>query len=1026
MDPAEQRARDQAGALFDTLPPSIQQIMIAAQQALIDAEEREKAQEKALEEALEREEEQRVRLSELEVLEQEEAARVAYRERQARGFARTQAEMRASGIVERIGESQPAERNRLVRAEEGRIDISSEFASNEPHPQTLIQGANLLGFRRETIVGMIPQMQELWNSANAHEVVERSATGYMLFHIWTGNTRRSGTRVVALSDDDMEGDIDELFEALKKLLDDIERVKSAYQYIFEGAEQSYVHFQFHCSYYPSPRDVSNWGNNIQPIEKRACFNIFTASDQTVPCTVQVARRLWGPDAEESTVEEIVARLAPNVCIVKPYTGVKRLAEIKDYSDLVVELNSPVSSLNVIYPRVTYLLHFNEHIGVLEDMQEQKRRVTATSFRPVQQFADCKKVTMCFDIECYFDPEGEQKHTPYLCCACFVYDDVPGNVMEFEGKDCIAQMLDFAADNVAEFGLKTIELIAHNGGGYDFHYLLTSVADPSVIKDPLVRNNDFITFKFKHCNVDFVVKDSLNFLGCSLKKAADAFLEEADGKTDFPHHEVKTEEDLQRTFQEWLSVTKEWSVSVEKEKMVVQATHVINYSTSPECRKLIDWCKEYCVNDVIVLAKVWIKFKALVQDVFECEIVDQTHTLAGMSFRLFEANLPVRMTPEGPKVKLEHPKKKDFDNMREALIGGRCISVNGLHKNVACLDVKSLYPAAMSFYDQPYGGFRKVCAEEPSELGIYYCRVAPVAVTGHGFFPLRRGKEVSYVSDRLEPFESWYTSVDMDIGRQEGHSVTPIVFDTVHVGYSWKHKGKIFAQYIEGVLYKLKLKYERLGLKQHRQIIKIVMNSLWGKFAQKWMEDKYKVMSEENCDFRKDECHKIWDTDWFLVKQKQNRKWASKPVQNGVFTLSWARYHMFKLWNAVVIPGTVCLYSDTDSMMVLSSEIKKDAVFELNGVMTPVIGDEMGQLEIENVFHDLLTVGKKQYMGSYGSLTKLEYKKRFKGIPQEFIRPEMYTHLLKSKDHTVQVHFLKFKREWGCVQGYVERKTVRQT
>jgi hypothetical protein len=29
-----------------------------------------------------------------------------------------------------------------------------------------------------------------------------------------------------------------------------------------------------------------------------------------------------------------------------------------------------------------------------------------------------------------------------------------------------------------------------------------------------------------------------------------------------------------------------------------------------------------------------------------------------------------------------------------LVGGRCISLNGIYENILCLDVKSLYPAAM--------------------------------------------------------------------------------------------------------------------------------------------------------------------------------------------------------------------------------------------------------------------------------------------------------------------------------------------
>src|SRR5579871_4579136 len=528
MDIAEERARNSLPpGEFDSLKQVVRDALIMKELALLQAEQDL--------------EEQRITLIESEKrrerLENEEAVRIAYKERQDRGLALSREQLRASGMVERIGQSQSVERPRIVRAEQGCIQLSSEFPANEPQPISLLQGANLHGFRRETIDALIPQMQEIRDNARAHRDVMRGATGYMMFHIWTGGTKRAGTRAIALSDSDLEGDVDELYDALQVLLDDIEKVKAGYSYIYEGTERSFVHFFFRASYYPRPRDVSNWGKDIEEIEKRECFNIFTAAKKVIPCTVQVAKRLWGSDAKETTIEEIIKRASPKLCIVKPRTGIKKLSEIKDFSDFVLELNSPYKKLSVIDPSMVYLLHYNEHIGILEDIREQKRKQIVTTFRPVMKYANCKKVTMCFDIECYFDVNKDQNHIPYVCCACFIYDveengiivSKIGNVMEFEGRDCVAQMLDYAVDNVDDFGLGDIELIAHNGGGYDFHYILTSVADPSIIKNPLIRNNNFITFKFEHCNVKFTVKDSYNFLACSLQKAVETFLGEKDRK-----------------------------------------------------------------------------------------------------------------------------------------------------------------------------------------------------------------------------------------------------------------------------------------------------------------------------------------------------------------------------------------------------------------------------------------------------------------------------------------------------------------
>ncbi|KAJ2740758.1 hypothetical protein GGI20_005636 [Coemansia sp. BCRC 34301] len=166
-----------------------------------------------------------------------------------------------------------------------------------------------------------------------------------------------------------------------------------------------------------------------------------------------------------------------------------------------------SKFSILDPEVVFLLNWKGHVGLLENMKEQKRNQFRTSFRPLQKYPKCQRVTVCFDIECYFDPYSKTestRHIPYLCCACFVYDDKPGNVVEFEGRDCVAQMVDWTAELALEFKHKSIELIAHNGGGYDFHYILSSMYDPGAVKDILIRNNHFISFKFKHMDIQFTI------------------------------------------------------------------------------------------------------------------------------------------------------------------------------------------------------------------------------------------------------------------------------------------------------------------------------------------------------------------------------------------------------------------------------------------------------------------------------------------------------------------------------------------
>lgn len=133
-----------------------------------------------------------------------------------------------------------------------------------------------------------------------------------------------------------------------------------------------------------------------------------------------------------------------------------------------------------------------------------------------------------------------------------------------------------------------------------------------------------------------------------------------------------------------------------------------------------------------------EFKQAVNDIFGSNVVDKSLTLAGLSFHLFKAHLL-------PNVMLHHPKKEDYFNMRDSLIGGRCISLNGIYENTICLDVKSLYPAAMAFHDQPYGSFRRVTERPDEELGIYYVTVTPCKDPNSDFFPIRFNNKIVYTN-----------------------------------------------------------------------------------------------------------------------------------------------------------------------------------------------------------------------------------------------------------------------------------------
>nr|WOF72291.1 DNA polymerase [Saccharomycopsis crataegensis] len=831
---------------------------------------------------------------------------------------------------------------------------------------------------------------------------------HLYYYIEKNGKIFASTRITRITPKSFEEDISRSFDKLQDLIDSLQEDIYGYQPILtEGQCNTLAIFKFH--YVTVPRCIENWNLDQETIY----FNfakLFCANKSNKSCIEQCSNFLWNIDISDFNQFLEQERLV----VFEPKSYIKNISDIKNFYDLQL----CHFSKNTFKDNHHCVLYFKEHIGVLYDFNLSfiNTSYSVTKFTPLTS-APYELNTVCFDIECYFDPNMDlsQVNIPYLCCYTYLGDE-NRKIYSSKGRDCVLEMLNSVSK---QYPFETVELIAHNGGNYDFHYIISSIHDPSIIKNIMIRNNSFISFEFELDSTKFVVKDSYSFLLCSLANAAKAFNVDS-AKTDFPHHLIKSSKDVNLELPKWDSIEEVLNVHYEKDRMFITSDNIIHYSKDKTSKKLIDWAKEYCMNDVLVLADVWIKFKQAVFDIFESDVVNKSHTLAGMSFNLFKAFL-------SPDVFLIHPRKEDYLNIRKSLIGGRCISTNGMHEDVLCLDVKSLYPAAMAYYDQPYGMMKKVKTIDNNKLGVYYVKVFPNKNSTSNFFPLRKeDNSVYYFNNSEKEYTAWYTIVDINIGLQEGHKIEYTAFDeTGYIGYEWESKGKIFKDYIENVLYKYKLKFEKENNKVKRQVIKIIMNSLWGKFAQKWIDTSYSFKLGWEIDIE-DDAYMVWDTEYVLVKGKEDKESGNKPIQNGVFTLSYARLHMKKLWDAAVKNNTTCLYSDTDSIFVKKSD------FDLNAKIgdIPVIGSDMGQLELEATLDSLICAGKKQYIGFKKIIDdeseKVVEKSRFKGIPSKYVTPDMFSFLLKSKDNKAVVKFLKFRREWGSVRGYIESKEVKAT
>ena len=68
--------------------------------------------------------------------------------------------------------------------------------------------------------------------------------------------------------------------------------------------------------------------------------------------------------------------------------------------------------------------------------------------------------------------------------------------------------------------------------------------------------------------------------------------------------------------------------------------------------------------------------------------------------------------------------------------------------------------------------------------------------------------------------------------------------------------------------------------------------------------------------------------------------------------------MKQLFDASVAKGAECMYSDTDMIFIRKHDFGKTSNFLLNDRMLPVIGLEIGQLELECEFCKFMCTDKK--------------------------------------------------------------------
>lgn len=289
----------------------------------------------------------------------------------------------------------------------------------------------------------------------------------------------------------------------------------------------------------------------------------------------------------------------------------------------------------------------------------------------------------------------------------------------------------------------------------------------------------------------------------------------------------------------------------------------------------------------------------------------------------------------------------FEGMiRSAYYGGRTeiFSFNmDPEKVFSYFDVNSLYPYCLAHYEFPFGKFRAVYPDI-DEFGFSYA-----TIDDDMYFPLLPERIDQKMMFRRGIKTGWYSNQELQ--RAEALGCRVEAYKTI----ATQEHGKIFKDFVES-WYGKRMMAKQSGNEALQLVCKLVMNSLYGKFAQA----RERMMTIINPEEIHDGMNAVKIGRHVLYQVKDRSKANHIIPSISAMTTAWARIVMHRNFMKA---DRHLFYSDTDSCIL------DRPLFEHS--------KEIGKMKLEEEIHDLVIVLPKVYF--YKDKDDAEHVK-IKGIP----------------------------------------------
>lgn len=357
----------------------------------------------------------------------------------------------------------------------------------------------------------------------------------------------------------------------------------------------------------------------------------------------------------------------------------------------------------------------------------------------------------------------------------------------------------------------------------------------------------------------------------------------------------------------------------------------------------DLLKIYCFRDTEILVEGFLYY---MKYIFDNDLGGFAYTKSGQAMRAFRHRFMIHKI-------LIHGNKELARLERSGYFGGRveCFRIGKQpEREYVQLDINSMYPTCMQKYDYPVKAKGFI---QPGNLRHLGEQLRHYAVTARVLINTPEPAYPAYVNGRfLYPVGRFWCTLNT---RGLLYALHHDHIESVSTGVYYL-KEPIFRGYIDHFWHE-RQEAQKAGNRTKEQLIKLMLNSLYGKFA-----ERHPVMSEEHdtendqfsVEYWYDETTKEHGVTRTMFHKTQTFV-EKEDAENSLVTVAAhvtedARFLLWRLMKKAGLDNVY--YVDTDSLIV-TREIYETRLSEFCGV-------DLGQLKVEGVSNHLVIHTLKDY------------------------------------------------------------------